>query len=117
MITTTSGLPMEIIITPVSIADITALKAMEIDIVPSLTLYGDKAYTDYAFEDVLGEAMNIRLVPQQKACMKRQHYGPLSYQQGIRRKCIETTFGLGDRSNPGLKPIGKTKSYIFRSHS
>ena len=82
MITTTSGLPMEIIITPVSIADITALKAMEIDIVPSLTLYGDKAYTDYAFEDVLGEAMNIRLVPQQKACRFRRHSRSREFRAG-----------------------------------
>lgn len=92
MITTTSGVPMEIIITPASIADITALKIMEIDIVSGSTLYADKAYSDYVFEDLLREAAEIRLVPQRKTCMKRQHYGPLAYQQEIQRKRIETTF-------------------------
>lgn len=42
-------------ITLASIADITALKAMEMDIEPGSTLYGDKAYTDYAFKDVLSD--------------------------------------------------------------
>lgn len=102
MITTISGMPIEIIITPASIADITALKTMEIDVISGSTLYGDKAYTDYEFEDLLREAAEIRLVPQRKACMKRQHYGPLAYQQEIQRKRIETTFsqitGLFPRS-------------------
>jgi len=92
MITTTSGIPIEIIITPASTADITALKTMEIDVVPGSTLYADKAYTNYELEDLLMEAVDIRLVPQRKACMKRQHYGPLAYLQTIQRKGIETTF-------------------------
>ena len=100
MITTTSGIPMEMTITPASTADITALKTMEIDVVPGSVLYADKAYTSYEFEDLLREAGNIRLVPQRKACMKRQHYGPLDYLQTIHRKRIETTFSQITRLFP-----------------
>ena len=100
MLTTTSDIPMEIIITPASTADITALKTMQIDIVPGSTLYADKAYTDHEFEDLLREALEIRLVPQRKECMKRQHYGPLAYLQTIQRKRIETTFSQLTRLFP-----------------
>jgi hypothetical protein len=92
IIASTSGIPMEVIITPASTADISALKVMEIDIMAGSTIYADKAYTDYEFEDLLQESANIRLVPQRKENMKRQHYGPVAYVESIRRKYIETTF-------------------------
>ena len=42
MITTASGKPVEFIITPASIADITAFKTMEIDLPFHSVIYGDK---------------------------------------------------------------------------
>jgi hypothetical protein len=92
IIASSSGFPMEVVITPASTADITALKIMEIDIAPGSTIYADKAYTDYMFEDLLEESANIRLVSQRKANMVRQHHGSLGYLQSLRRKYIETTF-------------------------
>lgn len=56
------------------------------------TIYGDKAYTDYALEDYLEETENIRLIPDRKANLKRQHTGCIRYLQSILRKRIETTF-------------------------
>lgn len=102
IIASTSGVPMEVVITPASTADISALKIMEIDLIPGSIVYADKAYTDYEFEDLLEESANIRLIPQRKGNMKRQHHGALAYLQSLRRKCIETTFsqivGLFPRS-------------------
>jgi IS5 family transposase len=92
MLTNSKGKPVEFIITPASVADITALKVMEMDLAPGSVVYGDKAYTDYALEEYLAETEMIRLIPDRKANLKRQHSGCLRYLQSVLRKRIETTF-------------------------
>jgi IS5 family transposase len=92
MITNSKGKPIEFIITPASVADITALKIMEMDLAPGSVVYGDKAYTDYVLEDYLAEIEMIELIPDRKANLKRQHSGCIRYLQSILRKRIETTF-------------------------
>lgn len=92
MITNTKGKPIEFIITPASVADITALKIMDMSLAPGSTVYGDKAYTDYALEDYLAEIERIKLIPDRKVNLKRQHSGCIRYLQGVIRKRIETTF-------------------------
>jgi IS5 family transposase len=92
MIVTSAGLPVEFIITPASTADITAFKMMEIDLPFGSSVYGDKAYTSYPFEDELMEHANIRLVADRKKNLTRQHPGHLRYIQRVLRKRIETTF-------------------------
>lgn len=92
MITSNKGRPIEFIITPASVADITALKIMEMDLAPGSVIYGDKAYTDYILEDYLAEVEKIRLIPDRKANLKRQHSGYIRYLQSVLRKRIETTF-------------------------
>ena len=79
MIATTSGLPIEFIITPGSVADITALRLMDLDLPWGSCIYADRAYSDYSYQDFLQEAAGISLIPQRKACLKRQHSGPLAY--------------------------------------
>ena len=100
LITLANGLPVEFLITPASIADITAFKMMEIDLVPGSKIYGDKAYTDYQFEDLLNEIADIHVIPERKAKAKRQHSGCLRYLQSILRKRIETTFSVINRLFP-----------------
>lgn len=92
VITTLKGSPIEFIITPASTADITAFKIMDLYLPEGSTIYADKAYNDYEWEDYLLENDGIRLVAQRKSNAKRQHNGPLSYIQSIIRKKIETTF-------------------------
>jgi IS5 family transposase len=92
MITNTSGQPLEFIITPASVADITALKIMDINLGQNSKLYADKAYTDYAFEDYLEDIEKIILIPDRKANLKRQHSGSIRFLQSVARKRIETTF-------------------------
>jgi hypothetical protein len=92
MITNTKGKPIEFTITPASVADITALKIMDIDLAPGSIIYGDKAYTSYVLEDYLAEIEEIKLIPDRKANLKRQHSGSIRYLQSILRKRIETTF-------------------------
>lgn len=92
MITTSDGKPIEFIITPASTADITAFKLMEIDLPQNALIYGDKAYTQYSFEDDLQEFEKIRLIADRKQNATRQHSGCVQYLQAILRKRIETTF-------------------------
>jgi Transposase DDE domain len=94
MITTSNGLPVEFIITPASMADITAFRVMEIDLPHGSVIYGDKAYTDYSLEDSLYDMESIRLIPDRKANLSRQHSGCIRYIQSVIRKRIETTFSL-----------------------
>ena len=114
VIATTSDGPTEILITPASMADITALKIMQIDIVSGSTLYADRAYTDYEFEDLLKESAGIRLVPQRKERMRRQHSGPLDYLQTIKRKRIETTFSQITRFFPRAIVAVTQKGFIMK---
>lgn len=84
--------PVEFIITPASVADITAFKLMEIDLPQEASIYGDKAYTQYSFEDDLQEFEKIRLIADRKKNATRQYSGSIQYLQSILRKRIETTF-------------------------
>jgi hypothetical protein len=69
MITTTLGALVEFLITPASIADISVLEAIQIDVRFGAVLYGDIAYTDYSFEDMLSDSMGVRLIPERKSCL------------------------------------------------
>jgi IS5 family transposase len=100
MITNSEGRPIEFVITPASVADITALKVMEISLCPGSIIYGDKAYTNYSFEDYLQETEQIRLIPDRKANLTRQHSGCIRYLQSVLRKRVETTFSLLTRLFP-----------------
>ncbi len=73
MITTRLGKPIEFVITKASTADITAFRLMEIALVPGAVVYGDKAYTDYAFEEALENEESIKLIADRKRNSKRQH--------------------------------------------
>jgi len=92
MITTNDGKPIEFIITPASVAHITAFKLMEIDLPHGALIYGDKAYTQYSFEDDLQEFEKIKLIADRKTNATRQHSGCVQYLQSVLRKRIETTF-------------------------
>lgn len=92
MITNCKGRPIEFIITPASTADITALKMMEISLPLGSVVYGDKAYTDYSFEDYLEEIEQIKLIPGRKTNLSRQHSGCVRYLQSYLRKRVETSF-------------------------
>jgi len=81
LLTTTNGMPIEFLITPASVADITAFKMMEIDLLKNSTIYGDKAYNDYSFEDCLKEICEIQLIPDRKVNSKRQHSSCVQYIQ------------------------------------
>lgn len=91
VLTTASGVPLEVIFTPGSTSDITAFRLLNLDIEKGSVIYGDKGYTDYQYEDLLAD-VGITLCSHRKKNSKRQHSHQVSAIQKYRRKRIETTF-------------------------
>lgn len=92
LISTTKGQPVEFIITPASMADISAFRIMEIDRPQGSIIYGDKAYTDYSFEKSLEEIEHITLKADRKTNARKQHSGCTFFILKRSRKMIETAF-------------------------
>jgi hypothetical protein len=66
MIVTASGEPVEFLIAPGSERDVRVMKMMNFDLPENSTVYGDKDYNDYRFEDMLREVAGIILKPIRK---------------------------------------------------
>lgn len=92
MITTKDGQPIEFIIAPGSIHDNKIFKEFNFDLEEGAYLYGDAAYNDYEFENLLAEAANIRLLVSRKSNSKRQHEPYVKAWISHIRKKIETSF-------------------------
>jgi DDE family transposase len=94
LIVTESGEPVEMLLSPGSTADITALRCMELNLPSQSTLLGDSGFLDTEFEAALREQANVNLVVPRRANMKEQLDGCLEYICRLCRKRVETTFSL-----------------------
>lgn len=92
VIVTASGRPVEVLLLCGCSADPTGLQEMAIHLPEGSRLIGDKAYTDYDFEEQLLRERQIRLLPIRKGIHKRQHDPELAQSIQRMRKRIETTF-------------------------
>ena len=75
------------------------MKMYKFDLPEGALVTGDKAYTDYAFEDLLQEAQ-IDLQPLRKKNSKRPVPAWIAYLLACYRKVIETTGSLLERLLP-----------------
>lgn len=91
LVATTNQEPVEWIVTPGAQSDINAFKDLNLDLPTDATLYADKAYTDYEYEDFLKEN-HCYLIAERKTNSTRSMDGCLRYVQNYWRKRIETTF-------------------------
>ena len=87
-----SGRPVEVVLLCGCSHDLTGLKEMTLPLPEGATLYADKAYTDYGYEDKLQTDRKIRLLPIRKGSHKRQHSAEVAKRLSYTRKRIETTF-------------------------
>src|SRR5688500_7758597 len=87
---TAHGQPVEFFLTPGSWSDTRALKMYNFDLPKGSLLTGDKAYNDYAFEDLLAMA-GLALLPLRKKNSHRPLPPWLQYLMACYRKVIETT--------------------------
>jgi hypothetical protein len=100
LLVTKDGQPVECFLTPGSYSDVRMLKTFRFDIPEGSHVYADKAYNDYAMEDVLREAPHIRLYPIRKKHSTRALPPYLAYVQHYYRKRIETVGSFLERMLP-----------------
>ena len=96
---TEQGRPVEFFLTPGSWSDTRALKIYNFDLPEGSLVTGDKAYNDYAFEDLLDEA-HLDLQPLRKKNSKRPVPPWINYLMSCYRKIIETTGSLMEQLLP-----------------
>lgn len=92
MLTTAQGCPVELVLAAASEADIVVFKRMQLDLPEGATIYADKAYTDYVWEDLLNEDTDLSLMALRKSNSKRPMDGCVRYICHHVRKRIETSF-------------------------
>jgi Transposase DDE domain len=100
LLVTQDGQPVECFLTPGSYSDVRALKTFRFDVPEGSHVYADKAYNDYAMEDVLLEASCIQLYPIRKQNSTRMLPPYIAYVQHYYRKRIETVGSLIERMLP-----------------
>lgn len=92
MITTKKMKPIEFILAPGSYSDARVFKNFQLDLPSGALLYGDPIYTNYNYEAIIEESMNVRMLIARKTNSKRQHQPWINYLIGCSRKMIETAF-------------------------
>jgi hypothetical protein len=93
LIVTETGQPVEIMLSPASFFDGSGLYAFDFDLPNGSQIVGDKAYNNYAVEDLL-EPAGLRLTPFRKKNSKRSVPPWVQYLQFHYRKMIETSGSL-----------------------
>jgi hypothetical protein len=99
LMVTQHGQPVEFFLTPASWSDTRALKMYNFDLSENSLVTGDKAYNDYAFEDLL-QAAQIQLQPLRKKNSHRQYPAWINYMLACYRKVVETTGSLIEQLLP-----------------
>lgn len=99
LVVAASGHPVEFVLTPGADGDTKVLKQLDLDLPEGSTLTGDKAYNDYAYEDLLRE-VGLSLIPLRKVNSKRPLEPALTYLMARARKAVETTGSLIERLLP-----------------
>ena len=100
LLVTKDGQPVECFLTPGSYSDVRMLKTFRFDVPEGSHIYADKAYNDYAMEDVLLEASHLHLSPIRKKNSTRTLPPYITYIQHYYRKRIETVGSLIERMLP-----------------
>lgn len=92
VIVTASGRPVEVLLLCGCSADLTGMKELTLALPAGARLYGDKAYTDYTYEEQLLKEKQIAFLPIRKSNHKRQYAKEVAQRVSKTRKRIETTF-------------------------
>jgi hypothetical protein len=93
------GEPVEFFLAPGAFSDTSALRLYHFDVPEHSWITGDKAYNDYAIEDLMREA-GVELLPLRKKNSLRPVPPYMTYMQAAIRKVVETTGSLIERLLP-----------------
>src|SRR5215210_6662132 len=96
---TEQGQPVEFFLAPGAFSDTSALSFYNFDVPEQSWITGDKAYNDYAVEDLMREA-GVELLPLRKKNSLRPVPPYMTYLQASIRKVVETTGSLIERLLP-----------------
>ena len=99
MITDVNGNPVNFMLKPGSESDIKAFKSIDLDLPKNSTIYADKAYNDYEYEDYLVQK-NLYLMPIRKKNSKRKSSLFLEKIRKKKRKIIESAFSCIEKLLP-----------------
>ena len=97
LLVTQDGLPVEVFLTPGSEADVSTLAGFAFDLPAASTIYADRGYTDYDFEDDFASVDGLagsEFLPMRKANSKRPFPPWIRYLQHLHRKRVETAGSL-----------------------
>jgi hypothetical protein len=100
LLVTRKGEPVEFFLTPGSCSDVGCLSDFDFDLPAGATVYADRGYTNYRFEEELHETAEIEFQPMRRRNAKRQFPPWICYLQHHFRKRIETTGSLLERLLP-----------------
>jgi hypothetical protein len=100
LLVTKDGQPIECCLTPGSYSEVRMLKSFRFDIPEGSYVYADRAYNDYAMEDVLREASPIPLSPLRQKHSTRPLPPYIAYVQHDYRNRLEPVGSLIERMLP-----------------
>jgi len=114
LLTTQSGIPVEMCFVPGSEHDIEALRKMYFDLPPESAVYGDSAYTEYELEDLMKETELIELKISRKRGSKRSDKPYQAFLKATMRKRIETTISEIVEMTPHSIHAVTTKGFLLK---
>lgn len=100
MISSASGMPVQMLLLPASISDISGFKQIDLSLQKNSVIYADKAYNDYLYEDRLMQEKQIHLIPLRKKNSKRKGSEYLARIRKRKRRMIETAFSCIEKLMP-----------------
>jgi len=103
LLVTQDGQPVEVFLTPGSVADVSTLGDYTFDLPAGATIYADRGYTSYSFEDDFARVDGLadtEFLPMRKSNSKRQFPPWIRYIQHLERKKVETAGSLIEQLLP-----------------
>ena len=100
MICDVNGNPIQYLLLPASGSDIASFRKIDLNLPKNSSIYADKAYNDYKYEDRLIQEKQLHLMPVRKKNSKRKGGGFLAKIRRRKRKMIETAFSCIEKLMP-----------------
>lgn len=114
MIINSDGVPIEFSFAPGCESDISNFRNLNLNFSENDLILGDKAYTDYAFEDLLRESEGIEMLAKRKKSHKRQHSLDHKNLLSSQRNYIETVFSCIVRRMPRYIAARTEKGFCLK---
>jgi hypothetical protein len=114
VVTTADGVPVEFCILPGKFADIEGLSHLALELPAGAHLIADSAYTQFEWEEYLGETENIQLLVQRKSNTRRSIEPCLEDYKKLFRKRIETAFGELMKLFPKKIHVTSLKGFLLK---